>query len=350
MEDPSGEDADVIRLDVPETAVGQRLDKALGLAATDVPGLSRSRIASLILEGALEDADGRTVSDVKRKVKAGEVWFLTMPQPLPAEPEPENIPLEIVHEDTELIVVNKPTGMVVHPAPGSETGTLVNALLYHCGDELLGIGGERRPGIVHRIDKDTSGLLVVAKTQAAHAGLAALFASHDIDRLYRAICWGEPTRHDPRIGGLGGVSLVPDWIRIETRIGRHRADRKRMAVLQGPNEGRNAVTYLRTIRRIGPASLIECRLETGRTHQIRVHASYLGHALIGDPVYGRKAAGHTQDATVSALRVFPRQALHAAVLGFKHPISGKNLRFEVMFPKDLKELMETCDQQKPIPR
>ncbi|MEM9098406.1 MAG: RluA family pseudouridine synthase [Pseudomonadota bacterium] len=339
---PSEADSDVLRLVIGESEAGQRLDKALGLAAADMPGLSRSRIANLIANGALQDADGRTVTDVKRKVKLGEVWLLMLPPPMPAEPAPEDIPLDVVFEDPDLIVVNKPAGMVVHPAPGAETGTLVNALLNHCGDSLQGIGGERRPGIVHRIDKDTSGLLVAAKSQAAHAGLAQLFAAHDIERLYRAVCWGEPQRHDPRLSGLAGVSLKPDWIRIETQIGRHPTDRKRMAVLARPGEGRRAVTYLRPLENLGPASLIECRLETGRTHQIRVHSSHLGHPLIGDPVYGRKGGGSMKDASSAVLRAFPRQALHAAILGFKHPISGEKLHFEVMFPSDLKELIAAC--------
>lgn len=312
-------------------------------------GLSRSRIAALIAEGALKDADGRTVTDARRKVKAGEEWLLTPPPPLPAAPEPEDIPLCVVHEDRDLIVIDKPAGMIVHPAPGAASGTLVNALLHRCGP-LPGVGGVRRPGIVHRIDKDTSGLLVAAKTHAAHIGLAALFAEHDVERLYRAVCRGTPRRDDPRIAGLAGVSLSPGWIRVETRIGRHPTDRKRMAVLRGPREGRRAVTHLRTIRPLGPASLIECRLETGRTHQIRVHMSHLGHALVGDPVYGRGgmggggrgAAGRGASGAREALRAFPRQALHAAVLGFRHPVSGRNLRFEAPFPADLEGLTAAC--------
>ncbi|MEM8793838.1 MAG: RluA family pseudouridine synthase [Pseudomonadota bacterium] len=339
MVGPSASGTDAIRLVISDEAAGQRLDKALAAAAKATPGLSRSRLADLIAGGALEDESGRTVTDTTRKVKAGEEWWLSVPPPLPADPEPEDIPLDIVHEDDDLIVVNKPAGMVVHPAPGAETGTLVNALLSHCGDSLQGIGGERRPGIVHRIDKDTSGLLVVAKTQAAHSGLSTLFARHEIDRLYRAICWGTPERHDARLTGLAGVSLIPEWIRIETRIGRHPADRKRMAVLKDPEAGRNAITFLRPIRGFGPASLIECRLETGRTHQIRVHASHIGHALVGDPIYGRKARGGSSDEMLSRLRAFPRQALHAAVLGFEHPVSGHKLRFESVLPQDIEDLI-----------
>ncbi|MBY8974225.1 RluA family pseudouridine synthase [Rhodobacteraceae bacterium NNCM2] len=353
MSDPEASDPQEVALNIAVEDAGQRLDKALAKAASDLPGLSRSRIAQLIDQGALADQSGATVTDAKRKVKAGETWYLALPAPVDAEPQAEAIPLDIVHEDDDLIVVNKPAGMVVHPAPGSETGTLVNALLHHCGDSLSGIGGERRPGIVHRIDKDTSGLLVVAKTQAAHTGLAALFAAHDIDRIYRAIAWGMPDRADPRMTGLPGVSLVPDWIRIATQIARHPTDRKRMAVSKRPDHGREAITFLRSVERFGPeerpaASLIECRLETGRTHQIRVHASYLGHGLVGDAVYGRRnGAKNATDMSINGvLRSFSRQALHAAVLGFRHPISNHKLYFEAELPPDMADLLAELRRNK----
>ncbi len=329
----------------PEDA-GQRLDKALAKAASHLPGLSRSRLVQLIEQGAVADQSGATVTDTKRKVKPGAAWHLTLPEPVDALPKPEAIPLDIRHEDADLLVVNKPAGMVVHPAPGSDQGTLVNALLYHCGESLAGIGGERRPGIVHRIDKDTSGLLVVAKTQAAHAGLAELFAAHDIERRYLALTWGAPDRADPRLTGLPGVRLAPDWIKVTTRIGRHPNDRKRMAVLRGEAEGKEAITNLRSLETFGSgpaplAALVEWRLETGRTHQIRVHANYLGHALVGDPIYGRRSAGKNEPemSIIQQLRAFPRQALHATSLGFVHPLSRKALYFEADPPADMAILL-----------
>jgi 23S rRNA pseudouridine1911/1915/1917 synthase len=239
--------------------------------------------------------------------------------------------------------------MVVHPAPGAETGTLVNALLHHCGDSLSGIGGALRPGIVHRIDKQTSGLVVVAKSEAAHAGLAALFAARDIERRYLGLAWGAPSRADPRLAGLPGVSFEPGgWVRIEAAIARHPTERKRMTVApQGHPQSRHAVTRLRTIESFGPpekpfASLIECRLETGRTHQIRVHATYAGHALVGDPVYGRPRAlseKHVTPEVSTALLTFPRQALHAATLGFRHPVTRVSMSFEAPMPSDMRDLV-----------
>jgi 23S rRNA pseudouridine1911/1915/1917 synthase len=226
--------------------------------------------------------------------------------------------------------------MVVHPAPGAERGTLVAALLHHCGASLSGIGGVARPGIVHRIDKDTSGLLVVAKTDAAHAGLAAQFAAHDLERSYLAVVWGVPDRADPRLAGQPAVSFEDGgWVRVEAAIARHRTDRKRMAVVAG---GRRAVTRFRVEARFGPAerphtSLLRCRLETGRTHQIRVHLTHLGHPLVGDATYGRPRA------SPPAAAAFPRQALHAATLGFVHPVTGASLRFESPAPPDLAQLM-----------
>ncbi len=349
MADPLGGDTDTpVELTVTGSQAGLRLDKALALLAAGIPGLSRSRIARLIATGAVTSDGGETVTEARRKVKPGERFSLDIPAPQPIEPKPEDIPLDVIHEDADLIVVDKPAGMVVHPAPGAATGTLVNALLHHCGDSLAGIGGALRPGIVHRIDRQTSGLVVVAKSAAAHAGLSALFAAHDIERRYLGLAWGAPSRADPRLAGLPGVSFEPGgWVRIEAAIARHPTDRKRMAVApQGPRS-RHAVTRLRALESFGPAekpfaSLIECRLETGRTHQIRVHASHAGHALVGDPVYGRpRALSEKQVApeAATALLTFPRQALHAASLGFRHPVTGNTMSFEAPMPPDMHDLV-----------
>lgn len=344
-----------LELAVADADGGMRLDKALSNAAADGAGLSRSRLVQLISEGAVTDQTGRTVSDLKRKVKPGERFTIHLPPPVEATPQPEDIALDIHHEDAHLIVVAKPAGMVVHPAPGAPSGTLVNALLAHCGDTLSGIGGELRPGIVHRIDKETSGLLVVAKSQAAHAGLSALFAAHEIERSYHALAWGCPDRADPRLAGISGVSFEPGWIRVETLLDRHKADRKRMAV--SDETGRNAITRLNTTERFGAArpfaSLLECRLQTGRTHQIRVHAAHIGHALIGDPVYGR-VRKIAQNAAPAALReriaAFPRQALHATTLGFVHPVTREPLRFHAPLPPDFCTLLAELRQTAAMPR
>jgi len=322
---------------------GQRLDRAL-TAAAEAAGLilSRSRIAALIAEGAVTGP----AATAKRKAAAGDVYRIALPPPVAAEPQPEAIPLTIIHEDADLIVVDKPAGMVVHPAPGAESATLVNALLHHCGNSLAGIGGVRRPGIVHRIDKDTSGLIVAAKTEVAHARLARQFAARDIERAYLALAWGAPDRADPRLAAIEGVTFDSDgWSRIEAPIGRHPSDRKKMAVVA--SGGRRAVTRLRAEERFGPpgrpfASVIRCRLETGRTHQIRVHAAHVGHPLIGDPIYGQARAlpNVAGDAEARILiETFPRQALHAAVLGFRHPVSGEILRFCSEPPPDMHEVL-----------
>ncbi len=333
-----------IEVTLPPEAKGVRLDKALTEAA-DTPGLSRSRIRALIEGGAVArlSEPGATVTDASGKVKGGEVFRINVPPPLDAEPEPEAIPLNVVFEDAHLIVVNKPAGMVVHPAPGAWTGTLVNALLAHCGDSLSGIGGEKRPGIVHRIDKETSGLLVVAKSDAAHQGLAAQFAAHDLERSYAALVWGRPDRSDARMAGLPAVSFEPGWVRVETTIGRSRTDRKKMAV--NVNDGRHAVTRFKRIADLGPCSLVECRLETGRTHQIRVHLTHLGHPLVGDQTYGRQRTPPASlDQTIrDALSGFPRQALHAKTLGFLHPITKEDLRFESALPDDLAGLVKALE-------
>ncbi|NOD91169.1 RluA family pseudouridine synthase [Ruegeria sp. HKCCD4884] len=320
-----------------------RLDKALSRDVPDGENLSRTRLARLIEEGAVQ-VNGREVRDPKAKVAEGAHVTIVVAEAEDSHIGPEDIPLEVVFEDADVIVVNKPAGMVVHPAPGSPSGTLVNALLHHCGDDLSGVGGVKRPGIVHRIDKETSGLLVVAKSDAAHHGLAEQFAAHSVERYYRAVCYGVPDANDPRLRGVKGVSFEPGNImRVTTQLARHKTDRQRQAVLF--HGGRHAVTRARVVESFGtPAglALIECWLETGRTHQIRVHMAHAGHGLVGDPVYGGKRKLSAKAFSVSAaesVRDFPRQALHAAVLGFEHPVTGENLRFEADLPQDMKSLI-----------
>ncbi len=309
----------------------------------EAEALSRTRLARLIADGAVSRG-GAAVTDAKAAVAEGDVIEIAVPEAESVATEPEAIPLDIRYEDDDLCVVMKPAGMVVHPAPGSPSGTLVNALLHHFGDSLSGVGGERRPGIVHRIDKDTSGLLVVAKSDRAHHGLAQQFESHAVERRYLALCHGAPDTGDPRLRGTRGVSIEPGaTVKITTGLGRHRTDRQRQAVYFGT--GRRAVTRARVLESYGePAtvSLVECRLETGRTHQIRVHMAHAGHALLGDPVYGgrRKArAKALPEAAVAAIAAFPRQALHAASLGFTHPATGETLRFEADLPRDMADLI-----------
>lgn len=321
-----------------------RLDKAL---SRDVPAdavLSRTRLTRLINEGAVT-VDGEIVTNPKSRVGEGAEIAIRMEEVADSHIGPEDIPLEVIYEDADLIVVNKPAGMVVHPAPGTPSGTLVNALLHHCGDDLSGVGGVKRPGIVHRIDKDTSGLLVVAKSDAAHQGLATQFAAHSVERYYRALCYGVPDASDPRLRGIRGASFeAGNILRMTTQLARHKTDRQRQAVLfQG---GRHAVTRVRIVEPFGQplvTALVECWLETGRTHQIRVHMAHAGHSLIGDPVYGGKRKlpkGSLSVAGSEAARNFPRQALHAAVLGFVHPISGADIRFEAPIPDDMAELID----------
>ena len=297
--------------------------------------LSRSRLQTLILEGAVAAADGTTLEDPRLRLAPGTEIVVTLPAPAPIDAAPEAIPLEIVYEDDDLIVIDKPAGLVVHPAPGAPAGTLVNALLHHCGGSLSGIGGRLRPGIVHRIDKDTSGLLVVAKSDAAHHGLASQFAAHDLERRYLAVTHGAPDAAEPRLAHLRGISWEPGGVlRVEGNIGRHPGDRKRMAVLSG--NGKAAVTRARVLERYaadGGAALVECRLETGRTHQIRVHLTFAGHPLVGDAVYGRRRG-------TGLLAGFPRQALHAASLGFRHPGTGAEMRFESPLPADMAGLID----------
>lgn len=299
-----------------------RLDRYLVLA---LPDLSRNRIQKIIYgEGA--EFDGRTITDPSHRVKHGQTVVLTIASAEPLDVIAQEMHLDIHYEDDHLIVVDKPAGMVVHPAPGNYEGTLVNGLLAHCGDSLSGIGGVKRPGIVHRIDKDTSGLLVVAKTDDAHTRLCEMFSVHHIERAYKAVVWGVP---NPSRGTIQG------------NIGRHKVQRKKMAVVK--SGGKPAVTHYKMERQFKlAASLVECRLETGRTHQIRVHMTHIGHPLIGDPVYGGPTKARMNALSKSAqmfVRDFKRQALHAAVLGFEHPITGENLRFESDLPKDLKDLI-----------
>ena len=299
-------------------ASGGRLDKALA----DATELSRERIKGLIAAGAV--TIGKTLArSASAKVQGEERFAIALPPPEPLAALPQDIPLDIVFEDAHLLVVDKPAGMVVHPAAGNQDGTLVNALLHHCAGRLSGINGIARPGIVHRIDKDTSGLLVVAKSDAAHEGLARQFADHSITRRYLAVCAGHPA---PPAGTIAG------------RIGRSVHDRKKLAVLpDDTTRGKHAVTHFETLRHLNHAALLECRLETGRTHQVRVHCASIGHALLGDPVYGRTPKPLRQ---VLESLGFHRQALHAARLGFSHPISAETLDFRAELPADMRELID----------
>ncbi|MDP5361136.1 MAG: RluA family pseudouridine synthase [Paracoccaceae bacterium] len=320
-----------------------RLDKALGRDVPDDAALSRSRLSKLIADGAVA-VDGTVVTDPRHRITQGAVVAVTVAVAEESHIGGEDIPLEIVFEDDDLIVINKPAGMVVHPAPGTPSGTVVNALIHHCGDTLSGVGGMKRPGIVHRIDKETTGLLVAAKSDRAHHHLADQFAAHTVERRYLAVCYGVPDQNDPRLRGIKGTSFEPgNILKIQTMLGRHKTDRQRQAVSFAG--GRHAVTRSRIITPLGTppcAALIECWLETGRTHQIRVHMAHCGHSLIGDPVYGGrrklspKAVG---EAGVEAVAAFPRQALHAATLGFEHPVTGEFLGFEADLPDDMTALL-----------
>ncbi|MEM7459539.1 MAG: RluA family pseudouridine synthase [Pseudomonadota bacterium] len=313
---------------------GTRLDRFL---SEQIETLSRSRAKTLVKEGHVRESRGsdQVVQDDPRKpVAPGTMYIVDLPDPVPAIPQAEDIPLDVLFEDEHLLLVNKPAGMAVHPAPGSWQGTLVNALLHHCRGDLPGIGGVERPGIVHRIDKNTTGVLVVAKTEQAHKGLSDLFAEHDIDRKYLALVRGAPRP-------LAGT--------IETQIARSPRDRKKMAVVED-DAGRHAITHYRAIETYGEiskvearpaASLIECRLETGRTHQIRVHMAHIGCSLIGDPVYARhrgiKATGRGEafDEATQLARKLTRQALHAASLAFDHPVTGEHISGEAALPDDM---------------
>jgi len=328
----------VIGQDPPE-----RLDKALARDVPEAAALSRSRLARLIAQGAVS-RNGALVRDLKAKVVAGEVYAIAIAPARPVATEAQDIALNVVWEDADLIVIDKPAGLVVHPAPGSVSGTLVNALLHHFGGRLSGVGGEARPGIVHRIDKETSGLLVVAKSDRAHHGLAAQFAAHTVARRYLALVHGLPSAADPRLCGIRGASFeAANVLRIETGLARHRSDRQRQAVCW--EGGRHAVTRARVLQAFGapPAlALLECWLETGRTHQIRVHMAHVGHGLVGDATYGgarRASLRALGGAAAAAVAAFPRQALHAATLGFAHPVSGEALEFAAPLPPDMAALL-----------
>jgi 23S rRNA pseudouridine1911/1915/1917 synthase len=333
---------------------GFRLDKFLSVKIQnlpDAPDISRSRLKNLIKDGSvLFSAKGSSDSAVKiddpsHRVKCGESFTVEIPETVEAQPQAEKIPLEIIYEDEHLIVVNKPAGMVVHPAPGNYEGTLVNALLGHCGDTLSGINGVRRPGIVHRIDKDTSGLMVVAKSDKAHHGLAKQFAKHSLERAYQAIVWGAP---NPAAGT------------IDETIGRDPRNRLKNAVLEyDSRNGKKAITHYQLLKRLEPLrkptsygraikntlppsiSIVECRLETGRTHQVRVHMAHIGYPLVGDPLYGKAnpATKNFSQAAKKEILSFRRQALHAYLIGFKHPITKEHLKFEKPLPNDMEQLI-----------
>jgi len=313
-----GDESSILTATVDQSLAGARLDKAL---AGLLPTLSRERLKALILDGHVAGARGEPIRDPARKVAPGQTFTLDIPEAIPADAAAQEIPLAIVHEDAHLVVVDKPAGLVVHPAAGNLDGTLVNALLHHCGGSLSGIGGVARPGIVHRIDKDTSGLIVVAKSDAAHEGLARQFKDHSIERRYLAIVSGIP---------------APPSGTVDTWIGRSERNRKKMSV-QHEGRGKHAVTHYRMVEPLCGAALVECRLETGRTHQVRVHMSHIGHALLGDPVYGGGGKGKLKD--VLAKLSFRRQALHAVSLGFIHPVTGERLLFESAPPQDMQELL-----------
>jgi 23S rRNA pseudouridine1911/1915/1917 synthase len=329
---------------IDENASGSRLDRAL---ADALPALTRSRVKALIesrrvaLAGPGEEA-WPTIEEPSRKVKKGERYVLDIPAAVPAEPQPQAIPLDILHEDSDLLVLDKPAGLVVHPAPGNPDRTLVNALLAHCGESLSGIGGVRRPGIVHRLDKDTSGVMVVAKNDATHTALSRLFAKHDLTRIYQAVVWGTPKLP------AGAKTAV-----IDAPISRHPIDRKRMTVRRPSREeeggrapGKRAVTEYWVEKRFGPplqpvASLVGAKLGTGRTHQVRVHLAHIGCPVVGDPLYGRRNRVGPE-----ALKMFGRQALHAARLEFRHPRTGKVMRFASELPQDLASLLAELNSVK----
>ncbi|MFO1060462.1 MAG: RluA family pseudouridine synthase [Dongiaceae bacterium] len=326
-EEPGDEPApEPVAVTIAAEEAGERLDRAL---ARHLGHLSRSRLKALIEDGRVRLGDA-TIREPSRRVKPGQTFAILVPEPVDAEPEPQALPLDVRYEDSDLIVIDKPAGMAVHPAPGSPDRTLVNALLAHCGGSLSGIGGVRRPGIVHRLDKDTSGLMVAAKTDAAHQALANAFARHDIDRAYKAVLWGTPS---PRSGEVAGA------------IGRHPTNRKKMAIVT--RGGKPALTRYRVLRPLGPgASLVECRLATGRTHQIRVHMTAIGHPVIGDPVYGRPTAARLAALTPGQREValaLRRQALHAWRLGFRHPRTGAAMAWESEPPGDIAALVRTLE-------
>ena len=309
----------IIEARISDEAKGWRLDRAL---ADAVPTMSRERLKALISSGAVSDPAGNLARDPSRKIDGGLLFSIVVPDPAPAHNEAQDIALNIVFEDEHLIVIDKQAGLVVHPAAGNFDGTLVNALLHHCGGSLSGIGGVARPGIVHRIDKDTSGLMVAAKTDRTHVGLAKQFADHSIDRRYKAIVTGRP---------------MPLEGHVDAPLARSPQNRKKIAIVAG---GKRAVTHYTTIKRLNEAALVECRLETGRTHQVRVHMASLGHPLIGDPVYGRTKPVHKP---ILETIGFHRQALHAARLGFIHPVKSIAMAFDSEMPADMQELFSKLD-------
>ena len=325
----SSVDGELRELTALEIHKGWRLDHFLAKA---LPDLSRARLQALIKDGRVRKGE-TAIDDPNFRVKPGESYAVSVPPPLPAEPQPQAIPLTILYEDDDVIVIDKQAGLVVHPAAGNLDGTLVNALLAHCGTSLKGIGGVARPGIVHRLDKDTSGVLVVAKNERAMRSLAKQFAAHKVERAYNAVVWGAPRER----AGL-----------VEGNLGRNPFDRKRMAVLR--DSGKPARTRYETLETFGArdkafAALLECRLETGRTHQIRVHLAHIGHPLVGDATYGRARRAPIprspeEKAAFEAAMKFPRQALHAGVLGFFHPTKQKTMRFESPWPADFVNLMK----------
>jgi 23S rRNA pseudouridine1911/1915/1917 synthase len=316
--------------------VDERLDRFLGRAAADRRfALSRTRLKALIEAGHVK-VDGNIVIDAAYRVSEGAQIEVEAPPAIESRMPAQELPLDIVFEDSHLLVLDKPAGLVVHPAAGHEDGTLVNALIAHCGDSLSGIGGVRRPGIVHRLDKDTSGLLVVAKTDAAHRGLSELFADHgrtgSLVREYLALVWGRPA--------------MPQGT-VDAPLGRHPRQREKMAVVS-EERGRHAVTHWRLEAPLGVASLISCRLETGRTHQIRVHLAHIGHPIVGDAVYGagfKSKSAQLSDAGRAALARLGRQALHAEKLGFVHPLTGEELLFESPPPEQLSSLIRLLKSQ-----
>ena len=310
--------SDIIDVALSAQHAGWRLDRAL---ADALPTLSRERLKALVKAGALERS-GAPVRDPSLKVHGDESFRLLLPQPTAAGAEAQDIPLKIVFEDEHLLIVDKPAGLVVHPAAGNLDGTLVNALLHHCAGRLSGIGGVARPGIVHRIDKDTSGLLVVAKTDVAHEGLARQFQAHSIDRRYLAAVGGRPARMEGS---------------VDAPLARSSHDRKKMAIVED-GRGKRAVTHYKVLGVSNAAARVECRLETGRTHQVRVHMASIGHPLLGDPVYGRAPAQKLRE-LLNRLN-FKRQALHAATLGFTHPVTKHRLSFDSPVPKDMQELFK----------
>ncbi|OCX62811.1 RNA pseudouridine synthase [Thioclava sp. SK-1] len=330
----------ILRVEIGESPA-DRLDKALAAHVPEEAALSRSRLSKLIAEGAVH-RNGVAVTDQKAKVAPGEIYEIALEPAKSVTTQAQDIPLDIIWEDEDLIVINKPPGMVVHPAPGTPDGTLVNALLHHFGGTLSGVGGEARPGIVHRIDKETSGLLVAAKSDRAHHGLAAQFEKHTVHRHYLAVCYGVPSAADPRLRGTKGVNFeAGNVLKITSHLARHKTDRQRQAVLF--HGGRHAVTRAHVVEDFGAAALIDCWLETGRTHQIRVHLSHVGHGLIGDPTYGGRrklSPKQVSPEAAQAAAAFPRQALHAATLGFVHPVTAQELSFTSPIPEDMAMLIQ----------